>query len=642
MAMSAINFHVHEEECVSPDFCTKLTNNLQQLYNEQKYCDFTICVENKNYKVHKVVMASVSDYFRAMLEHDVIENQQDCMELKCLTDIGVEPLIKFSYGGSLTLNLGNIHDVMNAATFLQIIPAVDCCVQYLKNKMTFYNAEELLRIADLYSIPHLKSYYRKYILSNFLEFGLTEQFLKLDSDTLADYLNDDSLNTTSECMLLHLVMNWYNYDPETRKDSAKKVFSKIRYVVDGWPAVQFAIQCEPFKTIPALGDLISFADFYLVEYEKRFTFNGPRTRVRYPRKSLVQLGGEIQISYEYREDVMDFPTLFRSDTLGWHRNHYYHPDLKKWLPLREAEIHERLMSRATLTEANGNAILCGGYVYNIAESGIISHLATKEAWIFTASDCRLRAIAPMKHPRAKHTSVFLQGCLYAIGGFDGKQALCSVEKLSGDENEVMWSYARPLSASLHSHAAVVCKNKIYVTGGREGYRITNKTWCFSPKINRWHKKKDMLEERCGHGMTIVNDVIYVLGGTSDDKILESMETYNVETNTWTRICTSIPRPTCYASTVVLDDKILLIGGYKDDENGDDSIEEYDPKEDVWTTLGALVRPMKYQCCCALTLKLTSDGEEETDEIYTKYANIVGGEDEDTLDQELEDFYNLDS
>lgn len=48
----------------------------------------------------------------------------------------------------------------------------------------------------------------------------------------------------------------------------------------------------------------------------------------------------------------------------------------------------------------------------------------------------------------------------------------------------------------------------------------------------------------------------------------------------------------YFSFVVLDDKILLIGGYKDDENGDDSIEEYDPKEDVWTTLGALVRPMK--------------------------------------------------
>lgn len=57
----------------------------------------------------------------------------------------------------------------------------------------------------------------------------------------------------------------------------------------------------------------------------------------------------------------------------------------------------------------------------------------------------------------------------------------------------------------------------------------------------------------------------------------------------------------YFSFVVLDDKILLIGGYKDDENGDDSIEEYDPKEDVWTTLGALVRPMK--CNYKIFLKL---------------------------------------
>jgi hypothetical protein len=50
-------------------------------------------------------------------------------------------------------------------------------------------------------------------------------------------------------------------------------------------------------------------------------------------------------------------------------------------------------------------------------------------------------------------------------------------------------------------------------------------------------------------MANVDDVIYVLGGMNNDGILETMETYNVETNTWTKICTSIPRPTCYASTV---------------------------------------------------------------------------------------------
>jgi hypothetical protein len=50
-------------------------------------------------------------------------------------------------------------------------------------------------------------------------------------------------------------------------------------------------------------------------------------------------------------------------------------------------------------------------------------------------------------------------------------------------------------------------------------------------------------------MANVDDVIYVLGGINNDGILETMETYNVETNTWTKICTSIPRPTCYASIV---------------------------------------------------------------------------------------------
>ncbi|XP_061184544.1 kelch-like protein 26 [Saccostrea echinata] len=638
---------LQEEDCKSPNFCEKLSSSLLQLYDEQKFCDFRVSVEKRVFKVHKVVMASVSEYFRAMLEHDMLENQKGLLELKSLSVAGVEPLIKFSYSGTMTLNLGNIYEVMNAATFLQIMPAVDCCVQYLKNKLTFENAEELLRIADLYSIPQLKSYYRKYILSNFLEFGLTDQFLHLDSETLADYLSDDALNTTSECILLHLVMNWYNHDPENRKDSAFEVFEKIRYVVDGWPAVQYAIHCEPFKTIPALKDLIQFADSYLGNYEKRFTFDSHRTRMRGTKKSLIQIGGEIKFSYDYRDDALDFPMLFRNDILGWHRNHYYDFDLKKWLPLGDAEIQAKLSSHAALTEVNGNAIMCGGYTYGVTETGLISKHVTKRTWLFTASDCRLRDMPSMKHPRVKHAAVFLQGCVYAIGGSDGIQKLCSVEKLScGEDDKMSWSYVRGLSASLDAHAAVVCNKKIYISGGerRRGH-LTNTVWCYCPVLNRWHKRKSMLKERSGHGMANINDTIYVLGGISGTyEILDTIETYNVDTDTWTKICTTLPLPVCFASTVVMDDKILLVGGkvtaeMESEDDGVDNIEMYDPKEDVWTSVGTLIRPLKFQSCCALTLKLTSKGEMETDEIYAKYAKIVNEDHHFELSNELDKFYN---
>lgn len=307
-------------------------------------------------QVHKVVLASVSDYFRAMFDHDMIENQEDSTELKGLTEAGVGPLIGFFYYGTLRLNLGNIYDVMNAATFLQIIPAVNCCVQYLKNKLTFENAEYLLKIADLYSIPNLRSYYKKYILDNFLEYALTDQFLSLDSETLANYLSDDSLNTTSECMLLHLVLNWYNHDPDSRKKTARSVFEKIRFVVDGWPILYFAIHLEPFKSLPELKNLIDFADSCLTNHHTRFLTNDLMTRVRYPKKSLIQIGGKIKLT---DSDFLDFPDVSLdsfedSFRIAWHKNHYYHADLKRWLPLGASEIGEKRTCGGTLTEVNGN------------------------------------------------------------------------------------------------------------------------------------------------------------------------------------------------------------------------------------------------------------------------------------------------
>lgn len=64
-------------------------------------------------------------------------------------------------------------------------------------------------------------------------------------------------------------------------------------------------------------------------------------------------------------------------------------------------------------------------------------------------------------PSSVHFWDFVLGCLYAIGGCDDKQLLCSVEKLSNSgNNEISWSYVRPLPISIKNHAAVACKNKV--------------------------------------------------------------------------------------------------------------------------------------------------------------------------------------
>ena len=302
-------------------------------------------------------MSSSSDYFRAMFSHEMLENRQDFMEMKGITAKGFWPLVDFSYSGDLKLNLDNIHDVMNAATFLQMISAIDMCTQYLRDKLSFENAEELLKIAEIFSIPGLKEYYREYILKNFLQFALTDNFLKLDSKTLADYLSDDGLITTSESLLLHFVIKWYEYDIKGRYGCALEVFENVRYVVDGWPAIHFAMHSDPFTKNEHLKPILDFADDYMTNPEKRYLTNDHKTRVRSRTKTIIQFGGKMRHSFEM--DDFDFPALMPEDSMGWHRNHFYNPTIKKWVPMGPAYILEKGLSHATITEINDN----GMYMY---------------------------------------------------------------------------------------------------------------------------------------------------------------------------------------------------------------------------------------------------------------------------------------
>lgn len=56
-----------------------------------------------------------------------------------------------------------------------------------------------------------------------------------------------------------------------------------------------------------------------------------------------------------------------------------------------------------------SAVLCGGYIHKMDEFGDEESDVTDETWLFTASDCRLRPLPPMKHPREGHAAVFLNG-----------------------------------------------------------------------------------------------------------------------------------------------------------------------------------------------------------------------------------------
>jgi hypothetical protein len=63
--------------------------------------------------------------------------------------------------------------------------------------------------------------------------------------------------------------------------------------------------------------------------------------------------------------------------------------------------------------------------------------------------------------RQGHAAVVFRGSLYALGGFDGRKVLCSVERFDGDA----WTEVPSLQCPRVSHSAAVYKDALYVIGG---------------------------------------------------------------------------------------------------------------------------------------------------------------------------------
>jgi N-acetylneuraminic acid mutarotase len=108
----------------------------------------------------------------------------------------------------------------------------------------------------------------------------------------------------------------------------------------------------------------------------------------------------------------------------------------------------------------------------------------------------------------------------------------------------------------------------------------------------WATKTPMPEPRNEVVAAVVNDKIYVFGGSAN-RIwnLARNEEYDPATDKW-RSRAPVPSGASHMTTAVLGDKIYVIGGFigRDHAGAVDRAFEYDPKSDAWRALPPLSTP----------------------------------------------------
>ncbi|KAM9445375.1 kelch-like protein 10 [Clarias gariepinus] len=204
------------------------------------------------------------------------------------------------------------------------------------------------------------------------------------------------------------------------------------------------------------------------------------------------------------------------------------------------------------------------------------------------------------HSQRGHVSVcVLNGCIYAMGGFNGTEWLNTVERYLPKDNQ--WSMIAPMHQNRSNASATVLNGKVFICGGFDGNECLSTVEYYNPQTDKWTLLPRMTSRRSGLGVVAYNGQIYAVGGYSGiDRMnrLRSAEAYNPQTDSWESVPDMINRRSHFGIEV-LDNFLFVVGGY-DRFTAAKNVEYYDGETNKWYQVKDMGEYRYALGCCVLS------------------------------------------
>ena len=278
-------------------------------------------------------------------------------------------------------------------------------------------------------------------------------------------------------------------------------------------------------------------------------------------------------------------------------------DANFWVQQTEVPTSRNAVATAVVS---GKIYIIGGVPYSNKGGPGWDALPTVE--IYDTRNHAWRKGADMPTPRIAAKAAVFAGEIYVFGGYKrgeirGEKDQKIVEVYDTRTNT--WRRTRDMPTLRRGFRTAVVDGKIYVIGGaifdrqRDVRVATDLVEAYDPLTGRWRKRTRMPTKRTWVDAAVMNNKIYAIGGEISprlgvplaDAILTKIEEYNPKTDRWRKL-PDMPMFKFAYSTIAVDRKIYLIGGYSLDNGFKDlaSVDVYEPSLKRWGSIPALPSP----------------------------------------------------
>lgn len=263
---------------------------------------------------------------------------------------------------------------------------------------------------------------------------------------------------------------------------------------------------------------------------------------------------------------------------------------KKWEVVSQLPTGRSAFSTAVV---DGKIYLIGGLLFESEKRNTFG-LSTVE--VYDTKNNSWQRLADMPTPRLYAGAAVVDGKIYVVGGYsviDRHMKILKVVEVYDPQTDTC-KRKQDMSVPRRQFGIGVVAGKIYAIGGENFFEFEkpqrlDHVEVYDTVSDTWAKRADLPSRRDEVKVAVVRDTIYVIGGLGWPPVglgaaLATIEAYHPKTNRW-REKSEMPNLKTDFSTVVVDDKIYLIGGYGIALERFDgylkTVEVYDPETERW-------------------------------------------------------------
>ena len=268
-----------------PNFYKETLKTLQSFADNDQLCDVEIKCGTKSFKCHRVILASVSDYFKAMFMGEMLESRQMEVNMQNIDENVMENIIKYAYNGKISFNIENVQSILYAASMLLIENVANACSDFMKEHLHPDNCVEVHAFAMLHNQEKLIKYAQDFFIENFVEVSQRPNFATVSPDVIQTLIGSDYLNVSNEIEVYEALMKWIESDVENRKSHLPSLISKLRLSqIETHYLMEKVASHELIRTSHECRDLLHEAQYYHM-YLGNLTSEAKVTAITRPRKS---------------------------------------------------------------------------------------------------------------------------------------------------------------------------------------------------------------------------------------------------------------------------------------------------------------------------------------------------------------------